>query len=61
MAVPARRTSKRRKRLRRTHFVLSAKNLSRCPNCGAAIQSHRICPQCGYYRGKKVLDVKTKE
>ncbi len=61
MAVPARRTSKTRKALRRTHFVLTAKNLSACPNCGAQIPSHRVCPQCGFYRGKKILDVKTKD
>lgn len=60
MAVPTRRTSKARKAKRRTHFVLVAKNLSRCPNCGAMIQSHRVCPECGFYRGKKVLDVKAK-
>ena len=60
MAVPTRRTSKTRKAKRRTHFVLHAKNLSACPNCGAMIQSHRVCSACGFYRGKKVLDVKVK-
>ena len=45
----------------RTHFVLTAKNLSACPNCGAQIPSHRVCPQGGFYRGKKILDVKTKD
>lgn len=59
MAVPARRTSKTRKRLRRTHFKLSAKGLVSCSNCGAMIQSHRVCPECGYYNGKKVIDIKS--
>ncbi|CDA37611.1 MAG: 50S ribosomal protein L32 [Clostridium sp.] len=61
MAVPTRRASKTRKRLRRTHFHLAEQNLTRCSNCGAMIQSHRICSSCGFYRGKKVLDVKVKE
>ena len=34
MAVPARRTSKTRKRLRRTHYKLQVPGMSACPNCG---------------------------
>ena len=52
MAVPQRRISKTRKRLRRTHFKLEAAGLVTCPNCGAMIKSHRVCPKCGYYAGK---------
>ena len=55
MAVPFRRTSKTRKRLRRTHFKLEAKGLVKCSNCGEMIQSHRVCPKCGFYDGSKVL------
>jgi large subunit ribosomal protein L32 len=59
MAVPARRTSKTAKRMRRTHFKLNVTGLVKCSNCGATIVSHRVCPECGYYDGKKVVDVKT--
>ena len=52
MAVPQRRISKTKKRLRRTHFKLEAAGLVTCPNCGAMIKSHRVCPKCGYYAGK---------
>ena len=55
MAVPFRRTSKTAKRLRRTHFKLSAPGLVKCPNCGAMIKSHNVCPKCGYYGGKNVM------
>ena len=58
MAVPFRRTSKTAKRLRRSHFKLSVTGLVTCPNCGAMIQSHRVCPNCGYYDGKEVVAAK---
>jgi large subunit ribosomal protein L32 len=58
MAVPARKTSKTRKRLRRTHYELQVPGLSACPNCGELRKSHRVCPSCGYYDGKEVVKVK---
>lgn len=60
MAVPFRRTSKTRKRMRRTHFVLSVSGLVKCPNCGATIKSHNVCPKCGHYDGKDVMSKKDK-
>ncbi len=59
MAVPPRRTGKTRKALRRTHFKLHAANLVECSNCGAMIRPHHVCPKCGYYDGKKVMNVKS--
>ncbi len=55
MAVPQRRISKTRKRMRRTHFKLQAAGLITCPKCGAMIKSHHVCPKCGYYDGKVVV------
>ena len=55
MAVPQRRISKTRKRMRRTHFKLQAAGLVTCPKCGAMIKSHHVCPKCGYYDGKVVV------
>ena len=55
MAVPQRRISKTRKRMRRTHFKLQAEGLITCPKCGAMIKSHHVCPKCGYYNGKVVF------
>ena len=52
MAVPQRRISKTRKRMRRTHFKLSVEGLVTCPNCGEMIKAHHVCPKCGYYAGK---------
>ena len=52
MAVPQRRISKTRKRMRRTHFKLEVEGLVTCPNCGEMIKAHHVCPKCGYYAGK---------
>lgn len=61
MAVPQRRISKTRKRLRRSHFKLEVTGLVACPHCGAMIRSHRVCPKCGYYGGKEVIRVSKDE
>ena len=44
MAVPFRRTSKTKKRMRRTHLKKVAAGLVTCPNCG-------------FYKGKEVIKV----
>ena len=30
---------------------------SECPNCHEAKMPHRVCPQCGYYKGREVVEV----
>lgn len=57
MAVPKRRTSKTRKNKRRTHIKLSAPGMTECPNCGEMKLSHRVCPECGLYKGEEVTVV----
>ncbi len=54
MAVPFRRTSKTKKRMRRTHIKKTAPTLTKCKNCGETIQPHRACSKCGFYKGKEV-------
>lgn len=56
MAVPKRRTSKSKRDKRRSHDGLSAPALSTCSSCGAPKLPHRICPSCGTYRGRKVVE-----
>ena len=45
---------------RRSHHALKAANIVACKNCGAMKAPHHVCDACGYYRGKKVLQVKAK-
>ena len=49
MAVPKRRTSKRRKRARNTHKVAPAIVIQSCPQCGTMKRPHRVCNECGFY------------
>lgn len=59
MAVPKRRTSKMKKRLRRSGQRWRAVKLKTCPECGSATQSHTACPSCGYYKDRQVLSIDT--
>lgn len=61
MAVPFRRTSKMKKAVRRSHLALKAPGMITCPNCGELTLSHRVCPNCGYYKGKLVVAPKEKK
>lgn len=33
-----------------------AVQVNKCTNCGAAVMPHRICPGCGFYGGKKLIE-----
>ncbi len=57
MAVPKRKTSKQRKNTRRSAtYKLTAPGMAECPQCHAQKLTHRICPECGYYNGRKVVE-----
>jgi ribosomal protein L32 len=53
MAVPARRTSKSKKNKRRTHYKMSAPNVTFDEATGDYSRSHRVSLK-GYYKGRKV-------
>jgi len=59
MPNPKRRHSRQRGRLRRTYYKVKEKNLSICPQCGSLKLPHRICPHCGYYKGRQMIEIKT--
>ncbi len=31
--------------------------LNKCGQCGSAVVSHRVCPSCGYYKGRQILTI----
>ena len=56
MASPKHKKSKMRKRQRVAQLekpILA--QVSECPACGAPVRSHRACPACGTYKGRKVV------
>ena len=55
MANPKRKFSKARTAKRRATWKLPAANVSQCPQCHQVKQPHRLCPNCGYYRGKEII------
>ncbi len=54
-AVPFRKVSKTRGRKRRTHYKISENKTTVCPKCGANVRPHRVCKECGTYKGKEVI------
>ncbi|HOV62887.1 MAG TPA: 50S ribosomal protein L32 [Spirochaetia bacterium] len=58
MAVPKYKTSKSRTRMRKAaNMKLVLPDLVECSSCGNKILPHRVCPKCGFYRGKQVINM----
>ena len=61
MAVPKQRhNSSRSKRRRAGHSKLSASKMVACSNCNKQIQPHQACSNCGHYKGKAIIEIKSK-
>ena len=59
MAVQKSRVSPSKRGMRRSHDALSAKQLATDPTTGETHLRHHFTAD-GYYRGKKVIDTKSK-
>lgn len=55
MAVPKRKKSKSKARMRRSHDSLVGTNLVICKNCGVSIPPHTVCHSCGWYKDRVVV------
>ncbi|MBP9711888.1 MAG: 50S ribosomal protein L32 [Candidatus Pacebacteria bacterium] len=42
---------------RRSHHALKSTSFAKCENCSALKRRHTVCVGCGFYRGKKVVDL----
>ncbi len=56
MAVQQNKKSRSRKGMRRSHDALTPVNVVYC-SCGAPTRSHAVCPTCGKYKERQVLNV----
>ncbi len=56
MAVPKKKTSKSKKNMRRAHDAVVAPGISVCPQCQEPKLPHRVCSNCGTYKGKEIIN-----
>ncbi|RME89125.1 MAG: 50S ribosomal protein L32 [Anaerolineae bacterium] len=59
--LPKRKVSKGRRDRRRSHHALKPRNLVVCSNCGSLRLPHTVCPTCGFYKGREVIEVETEK
>ncbi|NOZ27828.1 MAG: 50S ribosomal protein L32 [Chloroflexi bacterium] len=55
--LPKRKLSPGRRDRRRAHHALKPPHLVECPQCHEMRLPHRVCPHCGYYKGREVISV----
>ena len=57
MAVPKRKTSISKKKMRRSHHKLTSINIVEDKKSGEHRLSHHVDLKSGFYNGKKILDI----
>lgn len=65
--VPKKKTAKSTTKARYSTFERKTRqkladrvNLTKCSDCGATKQTHNVCPECGKYKGRQVVDLQKK-
>jgi large subunit ribosomal protein L32 len=56
MALPKRKYACARQGKRRSHLAVSPPAVSECPQCHSPKLPHRVCPVCGTYNGRQVIE-----
>ncbi len=58
MAVPKKRQSPTRRDTRRAnHDRMAPPTVVLCPQCSEPKLPHHVCQNCGYYKGRKAIEV----
>ena len=57
MAVPRHKHTRSSVGQRRMHIFIEPAVLASCLKCGKKIRQHTACPNCGYYKGREVINV----
>lgn len=60
MGVPKKHTTKSHRDKKRMHIFLKTPSLTICSKCGKPRLSHTVCKNCGYYKGREILNVMAK-
>ncbi|MHC1578430.1 MAG: 50S ribosomal protein L32 [Dehalococcoidia bacterium] len=56
--LPKKKTSKASQGKRRSHLRLTPPALDICPHCHSPKLPHHVCPVCGWYDGREVIEIK---
>jgi large subunit ribosomal protein L32 len=56
MAVPKKKKSKSKRNMRRSHDSINMPSVTACPHCHEPVLPHHICPECGTYKGKTIVE-----
>lgn len=46
---------------RRSHHALTQPTMAVCAHCGSSHRPHHMCLECGYYKGRQVMDLKSQK
>lgn len=57
MAVPRHSHTRSKVGKTRMHKYITPVRLSVCPKCKKPVLSHTVCLNCGFYKGKEVINV----
>ncbi len=59
MAEPKKRMTASRSGNRQSKDALKASTLVTCSNCKQKIAPHKVCSNCGFYKGEKIIEMKS--
>ena len=60
MGMPKKRLTSTRSGNRQSHLAIKGVSLAKCEKCHESIMPHAVCPNCGTYRGRQVIEVDKK-
>jgi large subunit ribosomal protein L32 len=63
MALPKKKKSQAKTAAHRSanDKIRHVRNVAYCSRCSAPKLPHRVCPSCGYYKNRQVIEVKEYE
>jgi len=56
-AVPKERIPKSKQGKRRSHLHVKPLQVQYCSRCNEPVLPHRVCPNCGHYQGREVVQM----
>jgi len=59
MALPSQKRTKASKRRRASHFALKTSKPQLCSNCQSPVLGHTACKNCGWYKGRQAIKIKS--